>query len=523
MTARVSGWLVVAVFLAMIAAQWRVYGAIPGPDAIAYVTAGVTLVTTGTLMDAAGESQLWFPPFYPLLVGLASGGGAVDAVTAGRLISTAMAVLGLLVTGAIARSLAKGRGAPYESLAAAGYIPALAMAILAANPIYQHSALASLSEATATTMALSAFAVWLRLPERGSPVRYALVGGLVGLSYLSRPEGLILLPLWAGVDLARKGFNRPLIRGYAVAAGAAFLVALPYLLYLYRETGDVALTGKTAINLASGRATYLRLPREYIDPATLEPGFWPYGVTWSGEVVRYFWNLARIVAEYLRNLGALIALPVLVGLGGLIRDRQWRVLFGAGCFFGYLLVLAAFEVKNRYLHLTLPGLSIAAALGAARMFGAAAPEAGKRTAAVVSKAVATALLAGVAVQGFRAMRENLIDHSGYQLLKEGGIRLRELPKASCVVYERYGMIGFYGGCATRMLTSNDLDTILRYVEKREPEGTTVYLSVSSLESGGYHPSVAALLQGDSASPRLRRVGEMAEEGQRVVVYEVGRK
>lgn len=501
--------VVVAAFLAMIAAQWRVYGAIPGPDAIAYITAGVTLVTTGTLTDAAGESQLWFPPFYPLLIGVFSGGGAIDPVMVGRVVSTSMAVLGLLLAGHITRSMLSPGTRRYE--------PALAMTILAANPIYQHSALAALSEATATTLALAAFAIWLRLPERDSAVRYAAIGALIGLSYLSRPEGLVLLPLWALVDVWRMGMTRPLVRGYAIAAGAALVVALPYLLYLYQHTGGVALTGKTEINLASGRATYLRLPREYIDPATLEMGFWPYNVTAVGEVGRYFWNLARILAESLRNQGALIVVPVLAGLGAYFSGKRWRFLAGAACFFAYLFVLAAFEVKNRYLHVTLPCLSILAARGVARLL-----ELPRRRPwwALTPATLAVALMVGVVGQGVKAMRENMIDRSGFALLRDAGQRLAGSRSSPCVVYERFGMLGYYGHCATRTLTSNDVPTILRYIDRHEPPGTAVYIGVSSLESYGYHPSVSLLLNAADTSPRLQPLFAVSDAGHRAVVYRV---
>lgn len=501
--------VVLIAFLAIVAVQWRVYGSIPGPDAIAYLTTGVNLASTGSFTNLAGWPEVWFPPFYPLLVGVASAGGSIDPAIAGRLISITMAVLGLILTGHIARAIGARR-----------YEPALAMLLLAANPVYQRAAMVALSESTATTLALGAFGLWLRIPDRSTTARWLLIGALIALSYLSRPEGLLLLPLWALLDAFHSGLTPQFVRRYALAAAAALAIALPYLVYLHVHTGAWTLTGKTAVNLASGRATYLELPRDYIDPATLEMGFWKYDVTLAGEARRYLWNAARILAEYFRNLGALLALPVLIGGFAMARARQWRILLGLASFFVYLLFLAVFEVKNRYLHLTLPCLSVVAAHGLTWMFESRrrVPRSGRVS--WLPAAVATALLAGVAVVSLTAVRENLDDRSGYALLRDAGVRLRGLGVSKGIVYERWGDVAYYAGYHTRPLTPNNLQTILRFIDTREAPGTPVYVVVSTMESYTYDPTVQALIESAESAPRLRRLFSLSSADGKVVVYEL---
>ena len=51
-----------ALFLALLAVQWHGPGFLPGTDAIAYITGGVNLFTTGAFTNPGGEPELWFPP-----------------------------------------------------------------------------------------------------------------------------------------------------------------------------------------------------------------------------------------------------------------------------------------------------------------------------------------------------------------------------------------------------------------------------------------------------------------------------
>ena len=500
-----------AVFLALLAVQWRGPGFLPGTDAIAYITGGVNLFTTGSFTNPGGEPELWFPPLYPILIGAASLGGRVDPTTVAHLLSASFALLGLFVTARIAREIG-----------ARGYEPALAMALLALNPIHQRAGLYAWSEATATLLALSGFLIWLRLPHRDSYRHYLLVGLCAGLSYLTRPEGLLLLPVWLAVDAFGGRISRPFLARWAIAGVVFALVALPYMIYLYEHTGRLTLTGKTEINLASGRATYFgQLTTSYIDPATLEIGLWREDFTFLDDAGRVAWNSARILATYGRNLGAFLALPVLLGVVALVQTRRVRFLSGGTVFLLYVLVVALFQVKDRFLHLSLPFLSILAARGVIALL-----EFVRETDRRSWRAYARAALAiggvGLIVQGTAAARHHVdVERTGAVLFRNAGIALREHAPTHGVIYEQWGHFGFHARQHTRILTRNDVDTILRYIDKHEQPGRPIYLALSSMEAEWYHPSVRALLQSTAQGfPRLRREISLSDERGTVVIYRV---
>jgi hypothetical protein len=500
---------VVAIFLACVAAQWHGPGFLPGTDAIAYITSGVNLIAHGRYLNAADQPELWFPPLYPILIGSVSIGGRLDPTGVAHGIALASAVLGLFMTGYLAR-LVGGKG----------YEPALAMALLALNPVHQGAAVYALSEATATLLGLCGFAIWLRLAD-GAPLRqYALLGLLVGLSYLTRPEGLLLLPIWAAFDLLRgKGAAR-FLAGYTVAGLVTVSLMLPYVIYLYEHTGRVTLTGKTAINLVSGRATYYSEPTEYIDPSTLEVGLWKHDVTFLDEAGRYAWNTARILASYARHLIAILAVPILVGLASFANRRQLRFLVGGAAFVVYVILLVVFQVKNRFLHLSTPFLSILAARGLVHLFEAIGQTSGRRWHPHAQAAAAWAICAATIVQSMLVLRQNIEDGSGSPLLRDAGQELGRLAPTRGVVFDQWGHIAFHAHQESRILTPNDIQTLLRYIEKHMRPGQPVYLALSSIEADWYHPSVRVLLESSDGYPQLRRLFSLSDSRGLVVVYEV---
>lgn len=81
---------------------------------------------------------------------------------------------------------------------------------------------------------------------------YVLVGLLLALAYLSRPEAFaypafFAFAVWASVILARVPVRRALL-GSALILGTFLLVALPYIRFLYVHTGHLRLEGKWNIN-----------------------------------------------------------------------------------------------------------------------------------------------------------------------------------------------------------------------------------------------------------------------------------
>jgi hypothetical protein len=245
----------VGAFLFLAILQWGV--PFTGVDGVHYITGGLSLIREARFVNPSGGPELWFPPLYPLAIGIGSVAGTFDPVIVARLISLGASGLTIVLVWIACRRIV-----PDSELFAG-----LTVAALAVNPLFARQALAVLAEATATALMVLAFVVWLR--SANSVGRTALVGALTGLSYLTRPEALIPFAIWTAVD----GFRRRQVRTvmcYAAAWLTFFAVAAPYIGYLYRHTNQLTISNKLQITLASGRATYYGCPREYIDPARLD-------------------------------------------------------------------------------------------------------------------------------------------------------------------------------------------------------------------------------------------------------------
>ncbi len=495
-------------FVALLGVQWRGLGFLPGTDAIAYIVGGINLVATGTFTNASGQPELWFPPLYPILIGTLSLGGRLDYAVIVPVLSATMAVAGMLLVGSIARHLG---GRAYE--------PAVAMALVALNPIYSSVVIYGLSEPTATALALSAFVLWLSLSDQSPHWKYAGLGLVVGLGYLTRPESLLLLPCWALADVLRSRMSGPLIGRYMVAAGMTLIVALPYVFYLYDHTGQVTLTGKTAINLTSGRATFSGQPTHYIDPVTLEVGLFPYDVSVGEDVRRVAWNSARVIGTYVRNLVALLALPIVLGLVAFVRAGQLRFLYGGVAFVAYLAVVVLFQMKARFLHLSLPFLSILAARGMVLLLGSRSLTPNQRWRVRAGHVLALAIGVALILQSAVMVRADVGNRRGFSLLRDAGERVGRLDPQQGVVFDQWGQIAFHARRTSWILTPNDIHTILRYIDKHAPPGQPVYLALSSLEAQWYHPTVRALIQSPAGFP-LQREFELSDRRGTVVVYRV---
>ena len=504
---------VLLLFAAALACQWGGHRSIPTSDGISYIASGVGLIRTGRYLNSFGELDLWFPPLYPVLIGALSLGGSLDPLLVARVISAAFATLGLVFVFRAGRAATPG----------VSHAGAFAAGILAANSLYQEAGSAALSLATATVLLVAAFALWVGLPDKGGTARLITIGCLIGASYLTRPEAILLLPAWAMIDIWARP-TREQLRRYAAAAIACAIFVAPYAAWLSARTGRLTITNKGEVNLAAGRAAYYGAPREYIDPETLEMSFYEHRVTAGGETRRYLSNLGGIGRAYAKLYGGPIGagLLVMAGIGAvsLARRRQIRMLLGLLAQFAYLLVMAWYAADDPYLHATLPALSLLAAFGIG-----ASRQAWCSPARLPRKWAAAALLAwvclGLVEMGSRLPRWSLTTADDpLTLLRDAGLSLKAKGVPGGVVYERGATIGYFAGQRRGRLTQNDLGTISRYIHKVEDERTPVWLAVSRAHSELYHPSVRSLLDSDEETGFLRRVIELSDGRGKVVIYEV---
>jgi hypothetical protein len=298
---RVGLFLVVIGFMAALALQWNGPQSIAVADEIAYIISGVNLVAQGEYTNPFGKPELWFPPVYPLLIGCLSLGGSLDAFLIARLISAVAAIATLLIVYQLVVQVFqqwsdKSHRQPDSSSTktARGYA-LLAIVFLASNPTFQHYGTRALSESLAACLSLSALCVWVC---RTRSIKNAFViGGLIGAATLTRPECVLVLPLWLGFELFRCRDRLAVNR--SVAAGCTTLVLLlPYVLFLHSHTGRWSISNKGPVNLAAGRAAFHQSPREFINPESLVMGFYEYDTSLAVESQRYLFNASKLAASF---------------------------------------------------------------------------------------------------------------------------------------------------------------------------------------------------------------------------------
>jgi hypothetical protein len=216
---------------------------VPTTDATAYLRSGESL-WAGQGFERDGAPELHFPPGAPALLGGAErllGDPVVATSVVFLLFGTAL----LVPLAGIARHL----GGDRTGLMAAG-LGAVAPA-LTILPVQQGGG----SEAPFTLFVLSATWLALVLPRWSSRAQVAGaagLGGLVGLAYLTRPEGLLLALVLVPVLLvmARRSSlpSGAAPRRAAVLLGTFALVlavlAAPYVVHLHAHTGRWELTAK---------------------------------------------------------------------------------------------------------------------------------------------------------------------------------------------------------------------------------------------------------------------------------------
>ncbi|HEU4595737.1 MAG TPA: glycosyltransferase family 39 protein, partial [Pyrinomonadaceae bacterium] len=312
----VLGWTLAA-FVVRLLLAWRVEHVI-SPDGVEYVRLGRNLVS-GHL--AAGMST-YFPPLYPLLVGLASlvfGDGEL----AGRFVSVVAGSLLVVPAYALAREWYGERAAM------------VAAALVALHPVLAYYSTVVLTEATYTLLfTCGVLAGWTALSGRRARA-YALAGAAFGACYLLKPEAVGFVVLLVALVLCRKLFDRAhtlrLAARQALALCAGFaLAASPYLLYLWGYTGGLTLSGKTGGHVLQGSRRVAGEVGPHLDGP-------PPGLT---DVAVQLLKALRFEYE-LFNLLFPFAFVVLAALGLFrerwTRERAWR----EGYLFAFLLATLA--------------------------------------------------------------------------------------------------------------------------------------------------------------------------------------
>jgi 4-amino-4-deoxy-L-arabinose transferase-like glycosyltransferase len=214
----------------------------PSSDETAYLASGISLIE-GDGFEREGHPELHFPPLVPLVLGVASKvfadphtGAVWVAVVAGTATIAPLALLARRLAGETA-----GGVAAWFSALAPGLATLPATRGTGSETEYVLLVVTGLWLAVAATDRVG----------RARLVRVAGSGLLLGLAYLTRPEGLwVAVPVGAALVLwaARRATDGPRRRA-ALSTGAMFALpllvcVLPYVAYLHGNTGRWELTGK---------------------------------------------------------------------------------------------------------------------------------------------------------------------------------------------------------------------------------------------------------------------------------------
>ncbi len=211
------------------------------PDSVRYAVLARRLAAGDF---AEGLSTYW-PPLYPALVAAASLVFA-DVEFAGRFVSVVAGSLLVLPVYRLARD-SYGRE-----------VARLAAALAALHPLLIYYSTVMLTEAVYTLLFACGVAAGWAAITRMSARKFLLTGFAFGACYLLKPEAagfvllLIVMAFAARLFGVREGSLKNSLRGVSALLAGFLLLALPYLVYLRRETGAWTLSGKMAGHMWQG-------------------------------------------------------------------------------------------------------------------------------------------------------------------------------------------------------------------------------------------------------------------------------
>jgi len=471
-------------FVILISLQWNGNGSIVVADVQSYIISGVNLIHYGTFLNAFGEPELWFPPLFPILIGVFSLGGRIDPLLVGRLITLISSCLTLVFVHKIGRYYFRSNTAGIGC-----------STFLICNALFQQFASICLSQSLATLLSTAGLAFWIDYQKNRKIVFIALFGLATGLGYLTRPEIAILFPLLLIIDwVYNKRRWRRLIIPYVISCTIFSICSFPYIYFLKNHTGKWMISNKSEVNLASGRSTYYGLPREYINEKTLTMEFHKYPITKTSEIERYFFNLREIILSYVEIYRFPIGIPVMslafIGLIICIRSNIGLVTWAIIVQFAYLFVAARYAIGAAYLHATLPAIALLSVAGA-RWFWKNLKETKRTGITIVILSIFAFTGLSIFEQVTREARWSMTQKNQNVILRDAGLAFRQLGLNSGTMLELGGTVSYYSGLYRGRLTENDLETNQRYAEHiyKKP----IYIAVSSTQKTKYHPSISNLL------------------------------
>ena len=496
----------------------------PSTDETAYLRSGISLVE-GDGFARDGRPELHFPPLVPLLLGLAS--RVVDDPHAGTVILTCLASAAVVAPLALIGRRVAGDGAGIATAWIAALAPGLSTSLVNRG-----------AGSEAEYLLLVVGALWLVVSSadhhgRARAARVACAGLLVGLAYLTRPEGLfVAVPLGAGVVvLARRR------AGFRATAPPESRRWRPRSRCRSPRASRPTPTTSTGTRASGRSAPRLRTPRSR--PGTLSPAPTARArdsVLYALDDTRLAFaadrtsltalarddpsGYAAIIATNVTSLGDLLAVPesgrvlswllLPVPVWGLAAFGAWRhrrcgtvrVMLAVGAL--PVATALAFFVQPRYLMLTVALATVAAGTGLASLPG------GWRLAAT---AVVGLLLLLSTVQGFRGPGGwwHPSDHSDQ---RAAGEWIAATTDPGDRVMSRSMVVEYYAERPTMAIPYADVDEILAYGRHYGAR----YIVVDWYTVRRLRPQLAPLRDDETVPAGLRLVHEVTAEGRTTRVF-----
>jgi len=228
----------VAVFVGLIlsVACWRTICPVT-PDSCNYMVGALSLQEGSGYQSIKGGPQVMFPPGFSGLIA-ATLSIISDPVNAGRLISLLFSTASILLVYFLVRHIAS----PWQAAATALLFALLPLRVRLSGMVW--------TESTYTALLFIALLLLFKWYKTGESLWAVLVGITLGVAYLIRPEGLLILGVVAGFALLGFRNSKKRLAQLLLMVAIFMLVAAPYVAYLHKNTGKWGFTNKTAYNLA---------------------------------------------------------------------------------------------------------------------------------------------------------------------------------------------------------------------------------------------------------------------------------
>ena len=209
-------------------------------DGYYYMMAGKNLLETGKY-EIFGIPQLIFSPGYPILIGIAD----IlfnDLLFSARFVSLACGTTGVYLMYLIGKKMFNERAGLFASfLAAINYY-----LIIMSQKTW--------SESSYIFFMLLTLYIYIKIVEKYKTYLVFALGLSIGFLYLIRIEGIIFLLLPFIYFFNVKNYNR-FFRSLIVVMFSFFLIAGPYVNFLYQNTGILSFSNKSDANIRAGLIT----------------------------------------------------------------------------------------------------------------------------------------------------------------------------------------------------------------------------------------------------------------------------